>query len=359
VESALDIPPWTDDIQEAIGHQWANVVSADTPEDRDKVVELVIYPNWEGPAMTLDELKAKVRQRVELINAPERPDLRWEEYLQLTSSQKTEGESSEFSLRPETIPNSLTGVVGHLARVVRLREVRAIKGFTRIHPPSGSNGPEMAKLSFTKKSWLPAIEVRGEGIFLALDEARVRNWETGDRARARAKAIDERHVADWQTRMGDDSLPPQRVTARLMLVHTLAHALMRQLSLECGYSTSALRERLYVDHEMPGMCGILIYTSTSDADGTLGGLVRQGSAKRMENLLRASLKAIEWCSNDPLCSKGLNSLSEGMNLAACHSCILAPETACELFNRFLDRAMLIGVSGDRELGFFSGLLAND
>lgn len=359
VESAIDIPPWSDDIQEAIGHQWAHIVSADTPEDRDSIVEKIVWRAWEGPEMTLEELKAKVRQRIELLNTPERPDLRWEEYLQLTSGQKTADEGNEFSLRPEKVPEGLVGMVGHLARVVRLREVRAIKGFTRIHPPSGAEGPELAKLSVKKKTWLPAIEVRGEGIFLALDEARVREWEARDDAQVRAKAINDRNVADWQVRMGDDSLPPQRVTARLMLVHTLAHALMRQLSLECGYSTSALRERLYVDGQAPGMCGILIYTSTSDADGTLGGLVRQGAAKRLGPLLKASLKAIEWCSNDPLCSKGINSLSEGMNLAACHSCVLAPETACELFNRFLDRAMLIGEPCNPGLGFFTRLLPGD
>lgn len=355
VESALDIPPWSDDIQDALGHHWANIVSGDTPEDMDRYIEKFVWPAWEGPNITLEILKAKVRQRIELLDAPDRPDLRWEEYLQLTSGQKTMEEDSEFSLRPEKVPDTLAGMVGYLARVVRLREVRAIKGFTRIHPPSGDD--RMATLSVRKKTWLPAIEVRGEGIFLALDEGRVREWEARDDAKARAKSVDDRHVADWQQRMGDGSLPPFRVTARYMLVHTLAHALMRQLSLECGYSTSALRERLYVVGQAPGMCGILIYTSTSDADGTLGGLVRQGSAKRMGPLLRASLKAIEWCSNDPLCSKGINSLSEGMNLAACHSCVLAPETACEQFNRFLDRAMLIGEPGNPGLGFLSSLLA--
>jgi hypothetical protein len=128
------------------------------------------------------------------------------------------------------------------------------------------------------------------------------------------------------------------------------------LSLECGYSTSSLRERLYVDKNNPSMCGVLIHTSTADANGTLGGLVRQGRAERMEALVLAAIEAMEWCSSDPLCMKGINSLSDGMNLAACHSCVLAPETACEHFNRFLDRAMLVGEPGNPELGFFSCLL---
>jgi hypothetical protein len=357
VQSALDIPPWTDDVQEALGHHWANIVSADTQEDRDKYIEKFVWPAWEGPDITLERLAAKIRQRIELLDSPARPDLRWEEYLHLTSDEKTGDEHREFSLRPDKLPSAFIGLIGHLARVVRLREVRAIKGFTRIHPPSGDE--RMAKLSVKKKTWLPAIEVRGEGIFIALNERNVSEWEVRKDAQARAKDVDDRHVANWRLRTADDSSPPFRLTARFMLVHTLAHALMRQLSLECGYSTSALRERLYVDGTAPGMCGVLIYTSTSDADGTLGGLVRQGAPKRMEPLLKASLKAIEWCSNDPLCSKGINSLSEGMNLAACHSCVLAPETSCEHFNRFLDRAMLIGEPGNRGLGFFSPLLAEE
>lgn len=359
VESAISIPPWTDDIQEHIGAQWANVVSAKTAEDRDKVIELVIWPNWEGPDMTLEDLKQRVRQRIELIDSPERPDLRFEEYEQLTATTRTADEQGEFLLRPETVPTSLTSFLGSLARVVRLREVRALRGFTRIHPPSSDAEAAIASLSVTRKNWLPAVEVRGEGIFIALNEGELRSWEQRDDVKARADVVQRRNVAEWRARMGDDSNPPQRVTARFILLHTLAHALMRQLSLECGYSTSSLRERLYVDDHAPGMCGILIYTSTSDADGTLGGLVRQGRAERMEPLLRAALRAIEWCSNDPLCMKGITSLSDGLNLAACHSCVLAPETACEHFNRFLDRGLLIGVPGDESLGFLSRLLRED
>lgn len=358
VESSLDIPPWSDDFQAALGQQWANIVSAVTPEDQDKIVELVVWPNWEGPAMTLDEMKAKIRQRLELINAPARPELRFEEYLQLTSGQRTTDERSEFSIRPQAVPAGLRGLVGTLTQVVRLREVRAIYGFTRIHPPSGDFGTaQVAPLSVAPKTWLPAIEVRGEGIFVSLDEAAVRCWEADPDVVARTEGVRQRYEADWRSRMGADSEPPTKVTPRYMLVHTFSHALMRQLSLECGYSTSSLRERLYVDAQAPGMCGVLVYTSTADADGTLGGLVRQGRADRMEALIRSALKAIEWCSSDPLCMKGLNSLSEGLNLAACHSCVLAPETACESFNRFLDRAMLVGVPGAPEIGFFSSLMA--
>jgi hypothetical protein len=355
-ESALDIPPWSDSFQLSIGEQWANLVSADTLEDRDAIVRLVIFPNWEGKE-TLQQLQAKVRQRFEMLGTEDLTNLRSAEYRQMTSGEPTTDERSEFSIRPEVVPAGLTDLLEHLTRVVRLREVRAIYGFSRIHPPSGGFGDaQVAPLSIQPKQWLPAIEVRGEGIFLALDEEGVRKWEVRDDAMARAETINRQNIADWQARMKDDSLPPDLVTPRLMLVHTFSHAVMRQLSLECGYSTSSLRERLYVDQHNPSMCGVLIYTSTADADGTLGGLVRQGRAERMAALVRSAIEAMEWCSSDPLCMNGISSLSGGTNLAACHSCVLAPETACEHFNRFLDRAMLVGMPGTPDLGFFSRLL---
>jgi hypothetical protein len=104
------------------------------------------------------------------------------------------------------------------------------------------------------------------------------------------------------------------------------------------------------------MAGFLIYTSTSDADGTLGGLERQGKGERFEATIRSAIQDCVWCSSDPLCRSGVSSLSESLNLAACHSCLLLPETCCELGNRFLDRSMLIsdGSAGD-PAGFFDTL----
>jgi hypothetical protein len=131
---------------------------------------------------------------------------------------------------------------------------------------------------------------------------------------------------------------------------------MRQLTLDCGYSTSALRERLYVGHGEEDMAGILIYTATTDDDGTLGGLQRQGDPTRVERTILAALNAQVWCSSDPLCIEDMMVDEDGLSLAACHACALAPETSCEQFNRFLDRALLVGAVGNPSLGFFKALL---
>ncbi len=104
------------------------------------------------------------------------------------------------------------------------------------------------------------------------------------------------------------------------------------------------------------MAGVLIYTATTDADGTLGGLVRQGRPQRFEEVLTGAIQELRWCSSDPLCIEGMAALSDGMNGAACHGCLLAAETSCEHFNRFLDRALLVGSPSNADVGFFSPLL---
>ena len=360
IDSAIDIPPWTDEFQAALGHSWSAIETCDTDDDVRTLVRIMIHPMWDDKSISLEALQDKILQRRALANSPERADIRGEEYQQLTLAEATRQEKSEFSIRPEPVPELLKNFIGVLTRIERLREVRAIYGFTRVYPPSGEFGAgHCSPLSASPKDWLPATEVRGEGIFLALSEDALEKWENGTEVMARAADVNNSWEKTWIERQGDDAEPPLRITPRLLLVHTLSHILMRQLSLQCGYSTSALRERLYVEEGEPGMCGLLIYTSAADSDGTLGGLVRQGTGKRIEQLLTDAVRASEWCSSDPLCMNGLSSLSEASNMAACHSCVLAPETACEHFNRFLDRATIVGTPEHPEVGFFAPLLKRD
>ena len=132
---------------------------------------------------------------------------------------------------------------------------------------------------------------------------------------------------------------------------------MNRLTFECGYSSAALRERLYVsDNPKAPMAGVLIYTAAGDTDGTMGGLVRMGKPGNFEPMVSAVLEAASWCSADPICMEVGASGGQGpdsCNLAACHNCALLPETACEEFNRFLDRGVVIGDTNNQHLGFFT------
>ncbi len=141
-----------------------------------------------------------------------------------------------------------------------------------------------------------------------------------------------------------------------MLLHTFAHILMNRLTFECGYSSAALKERLYVSNDSGNpMSGVLIYTADGDAEGTMGGLVRMGKQGYIEPVIKHTLQDATWCSVDPVCTEIGGSGGQGpdsCNLAACHNCALVPETACEHFNRFLDRVTVVGDINKPDIGYF-------
>jgi hypothetical protein len=99
----------------------------------------------------------------------------------------------------------------------------------------------------------------------------------------------------------------------------------------------------------------LIYTATTDSAGSLGGLISQGHQQSFEQLIRQGVGRFSWCSADPVCIESEASGADSLNLAACHSCALLPETSCEEMNMFLDRALLVGTPESPDLGYFRGL----
>lgn len=237
--------------------------------------------------------------------------------------------------------------------VKRLREVRALQSFRRVEEPSPADSQlRQAALSLTKPSWLPAFEVSGEGVFLRLDPERLRIWEEQPEQVARAARIRENHERLLSARAGDSDklVPPSPATPRFLLLHALAHSLINEWSLDGGYPAASLRERLYSDEDM---AGVLIYTATSDSAGSLGGVVAQGEPDRLAETLRAALHRASWCSNDPLCMESETSGADSLNIAACHACMLLPETSCENNNILLDRAALVGTPDGRVRGFFT------
>jgi hypothetical protein len=151
-------------------------------------------------------------------------------------------------------------------------------------------------------------------------------------------------------------LESRTLPARVPLLHTLAHLLINQLTFECGYGSASLRERLYVSDGPRPMAGILIYTAAGDSEGTMGGLVRMGKPKHFERVVAHAVEDAAWCSADPVCMEIGSTSGQGpdsCNLAACHNCALVPETACEQFNRFLDRGLVVGSLTEPEIGFLS------
>lgn len=254
------------------------------------------------------------------------------------------------------VTSLLTDRLDKVVLADRLREVRALEGFHRVKP-GGKDTLVKAALKHGV-NWLPAIDVRGEGIFVSLDESRLTVWEERDDVRARVAALDRRLDASFMApRLRERT--GQTLAPRYVLLHTFAHLMIRRLAFESGYAASSLRERIYArsSSELDGMAkqaGILIYTAAGDSEGTLGGLVRQGEPPLLQRTILEALQDSMWCSSDPLCSENSASTFDSLNLAACHACTLLAETSCESGNYLLDRALVIG--NDEVPGFFSPVL---
>jgi hypothetical protein len=250
-----------------------------------------------------------------------------------------------------------------IGAVHRLREVRALAAFSRIDPYPVS--PErleealadckVAPLSRVPKQWLPAAEIRGEGIFLRFRADAITTWIDGNAGlTARAKMLDDRSA---QVALERGYQREYAITPRLLLVHSFSHALIRQISIDCGYSSAALRERLYIAEPGDGqnpMHGVLIYTGSPDSEGSLGGLVRLAAPELLDDVVRRTLAAARWCGSDPVCLEtSPRQAGDRISGAACHCCLLVPETACEKFNRELDRSVLVGAAEGEFRGYFS------
>ncbi len=249
----------------------------------------------------------------------------------------------------------------YLSRVMlvsKLRETRALAGFSRVVPENGVPLRDRQALLrllpvYGQDAWLPAYVVFGEGIFLEVNEPMLKAWTLRADVAERISPL----VRNYGQLQQNKRVRPRQITPRFVLLHTLSHLIMNRLTFECGYSSAALRERLYVseDPDAP-MAGLLIYTAAGDAEGTMGGLVRMGKPGLLEPVLRQALEGARWCSADPVCMEIGTRGGQGpdsCNLAACHNCSLVPETACEEFNRFLDRALVVGQFDMPTLGFFA------
>jgi hypothetical protein len=253
----------------------------------------------------------------------------------------------------DTYQQPINSKLESITLVHKLRETRAFAGFSRLLPSDArSQEQRIAELRLDSGiNWLPAITVRGEGIFLTLNQEELNRWAARSSVQARAKQLVDR-FNNARILRGRHPIP---IKPKFILLHTFAHLLINQLSFDCGYGSSSLRERLYCDaaYDTYSMEGLLIYTASGDSEGTMGGLVRQGGPSRLENTTIRALRTAAWCSSDPICVESLGQGPDSCNLAACHSCALLPETSCEEGNRLLDRALVIGRPLEPDLGFFS------
>lgn len=262
-----------------------------------------------------------------------------------------------------------------LDEVVLLEKLSALKvyrGFTRVKPLMSeelafaeSNDKladyqlsEFHRIQDARKDpintkQLPAVEVRGEGIFLKFNNVLLNDW-ANNYPDSRLNVINN----NLRQANRDFNQNNEPVTKRYLFLHTLSHILLKELAEDCGYSLSSLAEIIYCSAEnkiftTDEMNGILIYTTTPDSEGSLGGLVEKGDSKYLSSILIKGIDRAKWCSSDPLCISAEHGQGfMGLNLAACYSCILLPETSCEKMNKYLDRATIVGTLSGEKMGLF-------
>jgi hypothetical protein len=247
------------------------------------------------------------------------------------------------------IKGSIPGI-SQVHAVPVLNKTTALKGFKRLIPGEVGlfEGKNLLRRNpHTNADWLPAVRQVGEGILLTFEEGKMQDWEAQPLLLQRIHKIEENLTKFGHLTVANTPSP------RSVFLHTLAHVLIQEFVLECGYTAAALAERIYSGENM---AGILIYTASSDADGTMGGLVELAKPELLTKVFESAVEKARWCSNDPVCMElgRVGQGHHGTNLAACHSCALLPETACQNFNQSLDRATLIGdlTGQDKFFGFF-------
>ncbi len=267
----------------------------------------------------------------------------------------------DFRLSAVDPPAQFSDRIESVVLAERLREVNALVGFTRIQPPGETHaahgGAKRGPLVHGHPpTWVPATEVRGEGIFLRFAEERVAEWLT-ERAVSDRDGQLRQANAEWRAARKVEPIDAGYPGILYVLLHSFAHALMRELVLECGYGAASVRERIYASRSdgSPGMAGVLVYTAAPDSEGTLGGLVRLGHPQELGRLVRQALERARLCASDPLCSEHDPVKDVSLHGAACHACLFAPETSCENGNRFLDRALLATTFRDLGTSFFDSV----
>lgn len=280
---------------------------------------------------------------------------RFEEYEALNGSVTVPSYSTgDFSRVSMDITKYDLPFLRGISLINKIREVRALLGFTRISPSASINGsgdPNFVSIKEPETRWYPAYEVRGEGIFIEFNQSDMEEWIMNNpEVIERVNIINSSYADSF---IGQQR--PRTVTPKFVMLHTLAHLLIKQLSFECGYSIASLRERIYCSEktDIDAMSGIFIYTASGDSEGTLGGLVRQGMPDSFGRIFKKSIESAKTCSNDPVCILSQGQGRDALNLAACHACALIPETGCEEYNVFLDRGLIVGTFKNKNLGFFN------
>ncbi len=342
--SALTIPPWSTKIAQEIQKVYAFL--GPDADNKDIVIRKVKskFPNVQEDVIldiydkvqTGKDKKTSMREIIE------------DEYVAISSV--LGNGSDDFISHVEAVPDSYDHIIENVVALDRLTVVTAMNGFKRLTAPAGYGDKTLSKITNNPHSyWLPGIELRGEGIFIQFNQEIIDTWvhKNGSRYNDMRNKLAETYLSG-EIREG-------RFSPQYVFLHTFSHLFIRELSHLCGYSAASIKERIYSTYNgsKRKMAGILVYTSTADADGSLGGLVEQAKTINMEKIINSMVERGKWCSADPVCYTSMDQGNLSLNYAACFACTLLPETSCEFFNVLLDRCAVCGSPENAELGLMN------
>ena len=348
--SAISIPPWVNPLHNLIDEHFRLLV-----EMRELIGEEGINKIYEKyfSEYPRDEFDVALAKRLDDIK--EFTEIKRMEYDAITHHDDPvyRCNKKHFKAEEDPLPQYLTPYFSRIIRITRLREVKVLLGFTRVDAPDpdADEQPNIVYLNKGSKGerWLPAVDINGEGVFIEFNQDSLKTWLSNEKVSALSKAYESGYKAYCDSR-------EWKVTALrnavYTLIHTFSHLLIKQMSMESGYSSTAIRERIYFGDKM---AGVLLYTGSPDKEGSLGGLVELGAIEHMIPIMRNAFQEALLCTNDPECLHNQPS-GENINGAACHSCCMISETACENGNRMLDRGLVVPIAEREDQSFFRKLV---
>lgn len=346
--AVLSIPVSSRAISQLVQGHWATLKETASESEISllrRVGQLKAFSKY-SDAVVWSEVQAQKSTNSAESTEPQNLKLpEWEVF----SAADAERNTDNFRLKSAKPPAGYAQYFSQTVLIERLREVRALIGFTRIESPGDLSDVgdidniSIAALSENSPKWVPATDVRGEGIFMQFREDVIAHWiEQHPQLKDYEQQSHQAHT-EWRAARKIENPADNFPGLRYMLLHSFAHALMRQMAIECGYAAASLRERIYSSRQDDdvAMAGVLIYTASPDSEGTLGGLVALGQPAVLGRHIDQALEQIGLCASDPLCAEHEPLQDSTLHWSACHACLFSPETSCERGNKYLDRALLI------------------
>ncbi len=333
-------------------------------DDIDDVVLWNAFQIATGQTAEEDDDRTAARRDPRTLLAPE-----WTVLSDRSKFTKYSG-SPDFKAQSRDVADELRPLLTGVVAVERLKKVNAFIGFTRIDAFDRIDDASDRVAPLTRDgapTWVPATEDRGEGVFIQFDEDRVAHWEVEVLARPVWQRYRDAHRLNHLRRTSKTAAeidPDERFPApRYWALHTLSHLLIREMAMSSGYGSASLTERVFAwpgNDDVPPAAGLLISTTSSDSEGTLGGLVELAKPEKLAGLVLDALRRGTRCSSDPICShRAPRGKEDFLHGAACHFCLFVSETSCERTNRFLDRRMVLDLIADESVstpGLFSSML---